>query len=207
MALDVHALLNRLGTERPIFHSEADFQHALAWLIHRQHPAAQIRLETRPERGVRLDIVVGLHDERIAIELKYLAARFEGTVAGERFDLPNQAAQDISRHDFVKDIARVERFTAAGTVTSGWAVALTNDGSYWRPGTKADPIDAMFRIHEGRTLEGTLGWGTLAGAGTTSKRNVPLTLTGSYPCNWRDYSTLLTASGKPAVLRYLAFSV
>jgi hypothetical protein len=190
MTIDMPALLAQLAQRRPIFHSEADFQHALAWLIHVQHPTAQIRLETRPERGIRLDILVRLDDDSVAIELKYLVARFEGTVAGERFDLPNQGAHDISRHDAVKDIARVERFVADGVVRSGWAVVLTNDSSYWRPGTKAEPIDAMFRIFEGRTLTGTLEWGQMAGAGTTRKRDVPLALTGSYGCAWRDYSTI-----------------
>src|SRR5437764_4611807 len=77
MGLDMRGLLDRLSAERPIFHSEADFQHALAWLIHSEHPNAQIRLETRPERGIRLDLLVVVGGERIAIELKYLVARFE----------------------------------------------------------------------------------------------------------------------------------
>jgi hypothetical protein len=189
---------------RPIFHSEADFQHSLAWNIQLRHPDAAIRLETRPERGIRLDVLVDHAGERTAIELKYLSARFQGTVNGETFDLPNQAAQDISRHDFVKDVSRVERFVADGIADVGWAVALTNDGSYWRTGWKLDPVDAAFRINEGRTLEGSLGWGALAGAGTTAKRDKALALVGSYACNWHDYSSITLATGKAVVFRYLA---
>lgn len=48
------SLLDELASTRPIFHSEADFQHALAMLIARQHPTARLRLETRPHRGVHL---------------------------------------------------------------------------------------------------------------------------------------------------------
>lgn len=33
---DVPALLGRLASERPVFHSEADFQHALAWALHQE---------------------------------------------------------------------------------------------------------------------------------------------------------------------------
>jgi len=182
MRLDMHGLLGRLSAERPIFHSEADFQHALAWLIHSQNPSAQIRLETRPERGIRLDLLVVIGGERFAIELKYLVARFEGVVKGERFDLPNQSAQDISRHEFIKDVARLERFVADDVADSGWAVALSNDGGYWRQGSKVDPIDAMFRIHEGSALQGTRSWGPLAGAGTTCNREAPLALRGAYRC-------------------------
>lgn len=207
MGLDMRGLLGRLSTERPMFHSEADFQHALAWLIHAENPGAQIRLETRPERGIRLDLLVLVDGERVAIELKYLVARFEGVVNGERFDLPNQAAQDISRHDFVKDITRVERFVSDGIADSGWAVALSNDGGYWRRGSKLDPIDAMFRIYEDRVLQGALSWGALAGPGTTRKREEPLVLRGTYSCGWCDYSTVPRAAGKPVEFRYLAFEV
>ncbi len=207
MGQDLPSLLSQLASERPIFHSEADFQHALAWLIHTEHPTAQIRLETRPERGIRLDLLAVIEGERIAIELKYLVARFEGWVNGERFDLPNQAAQDISRHDFIKDITRLERFVSDGVADVGWAVALSNDQGYWRQGSKLDPVDAMFRIHEARVLEGALSWGALAGAGTTRKREEPLVLRGTYSCGWRDYSMIPRATGKPTQFRYLAFEV
>lgn len=38
------ATLQSLSTDRPIFHSEHDFQHALAWAIHERVPNAHIRL-------------------------------------------------------------------------------------------------------------------------------------------------------------------
>ena len=80
MAINIHSLPTDLATRRPLFHSEADFQHALVWTIQQHHPEAGIRLETRPERGIRLDILVRMPEERIAIELKYLIARFDGTI-------------------------------------------------------------------------------------------------------------------------------
>ena len=207
MSLEMHGLLDALSTVRPIFHSEADFQHALAWLVQSEYPSAQIRLEMRPERGRRLDILVVLGGERIAIELKYLVARFDGMINGERYDLPNQAAQPISRHDFIKDITRLERFVADGLADSGWAVALSNDRGYWRQGAKVDPVDAMFRIHESRVLEGSLTWGPIAGLGTTRKRDEPLVLRGRYTCTWLEYSTVPRASGRSDEFRYLALEV
>jgi hypothetical protein len=207
MGLDLDRLLERLAVARPIFHSEADFQHALAWQIQVDNPAARIRLETRPKRGVHLDVFVHLASERVAIELKYLAARFEGVVAGEVFDLPNQGAQDISRHDVVKDLVRVERLLAEGLADSGWVIALSNDSSYWRPGTKSDPIDAMFRVHEGRSFSGVLHWSSRAGAGTTRGRDQPLTLQSVYTCGWRDYSTVTSAAGRAVPFRHLSFAV
>jgi hypothetical protein len=207
MTLDVCGVLGRLSVRRPIFHSEADFQHALAWQLQTEHADAQIRLESRPERGIRLDLLVTTEGERVAVELKYLVGRFDGIVEGERFVLPNQAAHDISRHDFIKDVTRIERFVADGFADSGWAIALSNDGAYWRPGTKLDPIDAMFRLNENRLLEGRLSWSAQAGAGTTRKREEPLLLRGRYACNWRQYSTVRDVSERAITFRYLAFEV
>lgn len=97
-----------------MFHSEADFQHSLAWHMKLADPAARIRLETRLVRGMRLDILVESRGRRTAIELKYLVRRFHGEIGGESFDLPDQSAHDISRYDVVKDIVRTESFVADG---------------------------------------------------------------------------------------------
>ncbi|MEO6700226.1 MAG: hypothetical protein ABI140_02815 [Jatrophihabitantaceae bacterium] len=123
-AVDVPTLLANLAARRPIFHSEADFQHALAWQFQLRHPDAQLRLETRPRRHIHLDLCVRLPDRRIAIELKYLVARFEGDVDGEPFNLSNGGAQDISRHDVVKDIVRVETLLADRYADEGWVIAV-----------------------------------------------------------------------------------
>lgn len=196
-----------LATRRPIFHSEADFQHALAWQIQLGHPQAQLRLETRPRRHVHLDLLVQLPDRRIAIELKYLMARFEGTVAGESFDLPGGGAQDTSRHDVIKDIVRVETVLADGYADEGWVVVVSNDPSYSRPGLRPTAIDSEFRLHEGQVLTGQRKWAINAGEGTTKGRDKPLNLVGSYVCTWRDYSTVRNAVGRQTTLRYLALSV
>ena len=205
--VDALGAMDRLSATRPIFHSEADFQHALAWQIQVEHPTARIRLETRPSRGIHLDGLVEVGRNRVAIELKYLAARFEGIVGGEQFDLPNQGAHVISRHDVVKDVMRVEQFIASGIADSGWVIALTNDGGYWRPGSKQVPIDAMFRLHEGSEIAGSMHWSVLAGAGTTRGRDQPLVLENLYSCGWRDYSSVSASNGRQVALRYLPFEI
>ena len=43
----LHTTMDSLAAKRPIFHSEADFQHALAWEVQLAHPNAGIRLEKR----------------------------------------------------------------------------------------------------------------------------------------------------------------
>lgn len=205
--LDIPTLMASLAERRPIFHSEADFQHALAWQIQIEHPDATIRLETRPTRGIHLDMLVVEAGRRTAIELKYLADRFDGVVHGEHFALPRQGAHDISRHDACKDLWRLEAMLTEGYADKGAAIVLTNDGSYWRPGTKVDPIDACFRIHQGRTVEGTLQWAPHAGAGTTRSRLNPLPLLGTYPCRWGPYAELDRGDGRTVEFRYLHHSV
>lgn len=200
-------LLDELATHRPIFHSEADFQHALAWQIQTAHPTARLRLETRPERGIHLDVHVTVNGHRDALELKYLADRIDTIVDGERFDVPRRGAHDIGRYDVARDLWRVETMVRDGFADTGWVIVLSTDRGYWTPGTKADPIDAAFRIHDGRTLTGELAWDVRAGAGTTRGRTAPVPLAGSYECRWQPYATVPQGDGKPIEVRRLALPV
>jgi hypothetical protein len=203
MNVDVGGALSDLAVRRPVFHSERDFQHALAWQIQLNYPQAEIRLGTRPRRSVHLDMLIRLGGTRTAVELKYLVAALQAILGEESFDLPHQSANDISRHDVVMDITRVEAALADGHADSGSVVVLTNDRSYWRPATRADTIDAEFRLHEGRVLEGTLGWAARAGKGTTIGRDAPLLLASRYTCHWRDYSHVSLTNGQTSQFRYL----
>lgn len=201
--LDIAKAMAALAPRRPVFHSERDLQHELAWQVHLADPHAQIRLETRPQRNVHLDLLIRHPGVRTAVEIKYLAAGLHAVVQGESFDLPNQSAQDIRRHDVVKDITRIETALADGIADQGAVIVLTNDRGYWQPPTRPDVIDAAFRLDEGRVLEGTLSWATRAGPGTTDKRDKELRLYGRYTCHWRDYSQILTVDGRTAFFRYL----
>lgn len=203
MNVDVDGALSALAAHRPVFHAERDFQHALAWQLQLASPQARIRLETRPRRGVHLDLLVTLNGIRTAIEMKYLLAGLRASHDGELFDLPQQSANDISRHDVVKDITRVEAIIADGYADFGCVLVLSNDRGYWQPPARADCIDADFRLHEGRVLAGSLAWAPRAGAGTTKGRDTPLQLAGRYTCHWRDYSRVSLPDSGAAVFRYL----
>ena len=45
---NVTSLMDAPARDRPVFHSEADFQHALAWCIHEAIPDGGCRLEFKP---------------------------------------------------------------------------------------------------------------------------------------------------------------
>ena len=77
--LDIDGLMASLADRRKVFHSEADFQHALAWRIQQAMPESQIRLEVdvlQVERRRRF-LDIWLPVEGIAIELKYKTRGFE----------------------------------------------------------------------------------------------------------------------------------
>lgn len=205
--MDIESVLAALAEDRPFFHSERDFQHALAWTIQQHHPEALIRLEPRPRRGVHLDLFVRLPQARIAIEVKYLVTAFSGVVNDERFEVPHQGAHDVSRYDVVKDVVRLEQLLTDGYADQGFAITLTNDPAYWKSGLKAEPVDAAFRIHEGRQLTGLLRWSPTAAPGTTAKRDQPLRVAGCFVCSWRPYATVTADSGRSFELRYLAIPV
>ncbi len=193
----VRAALRSLAERRPVFHSEADFQHALAWQLQLDHPHASVRLETRPlrDRPVFLDIALTVGGRRTAIELKYLVKSLRFDSEGELFELRPQSAHDVRRYDVIKDICRLEEIIEAGAAEEGVMIALTNDPAYWnagRPGT----IDEAFRLHEGQVLTGTVGWASHAGPGTTAKRTELLALLGSYPLTWVDFSEVGAPAGR-----------
>lgn len=205
--LDVDRLMAGLAEIRPIFHAEADFQHALAWEIHQAMPDCQIRLEynASPDSTDRRYLDLWLPTVKVAIELKYCTHQLNAAFAGERFALKNQSANDIRRYDFLKDIQRLEQSIESGPAETGIAILLTNDPLYWKPAGKSDVADAAFRIHDGREIAGRLAWSEKASKGTTDGREEPIILQGSYTLHWRDYSEL-PEPGKSR-FRYLAVSV
>ena len=206
--LNIHSLMVGLSQSRSIFHSEADFQHALAWQIHEALPESQIRLEFKPfpdeTRQIYLDIWVPT--EGVVIELKYPTQGLKITHNLERFSLAEQGAQPIQRYEFLNDVQRLEnvleRYEPA---RAGYAILLTNVPGYWNIPRDGNTIDAEFRLHERRKITGRRAWSESAGAGTTKGREQPLDIKGSYDLLWRDYS-ILGAAGNQR-FRYLAVTV
>lgn len=204
--LDVVGLMTDLAADRPVFHSEADFQHALAWRIQVARPDATIRLEVPAfdSSRNRLDLRVGLPKGSIAIELKYWQARLTWKGAdGEMFRLIDQSARDMHRAAFTKDVMRIELLVMQDPTVEGWVVALTNEPAYWNPGRDAASSDAAFRLHEGREFGGRLAWRT-GTSPTTTKGTEAIALRGIYRADWHDYSAVDAPRGR---FRFLAVRV
>ena len=206
--IDIARLLTRLAIKRPIFHSEADFQHGLAWEIHQELPACSIRLEFKPpylDDRLYLDIWTPNEEATLAVELKYKTRGLRIKVAGETFDLLNQSAQDVGRYDFCKDIQRLEQIVSKRSNVTGYAILLTNDSAYWSQPRSDRTVDASFRIHQGRILTGDLRWGANASRGTMRSREEPISIKGVYELDWKDYSE--PSKGSYGKFKYLLVKV
>ena len=203
--LDINNLMKDLARDRPIFHSEADFQHALAWCLHEAIPDGGVRLEFKPFPDQPMYIDIWLPGIGVAAELKYKTRKLKLWREGESFALRDQAAQDISRYDFVKDIRRLEQLRRLPNARVGYAVLLTNDPSYWKRSLRHDTVDAAFRLHEGRTITGEMAWSERASTGTTKKRETTIRLNGSYDLHWQNYADM--GGGRNRQFRYLVVKV
>lgn len=190
----VHEVMSELSRQRPVFHSEADFQHAFAQLLLKRHPSLNVRLEipyrsigsTEPDSRTVVDLYCSDYERGAvtAIEFKYKTRRWSGAVRDEDVRLLYQSAADLGRKNFVKDIDRLERWSDAVGGTA-FAILLTNEDGYWSaPRGPRTTNDAAFRIHEGAELTGELLW-----ANNVNSRN-NRTLKGRFPMRWVDYSDL-----------------
>ena len=199
---NIHDLMLGLSSEHPIFQSEADLQHALAWRIHTLDPNYRVRLEARVG-GIYVDL--WLPDNRIAVELKFAKGDLETHYKGEKFCLP-QGAWDSTAHHFMHDIVRLEWLVGTGEIDTGFAVLLSNEPKIWTPPNPDLPnqFDA-FRLHEEQPP--LAGQRNVADHATDKikRSHPPVALSGSYPVLWRPYSNL---EGKGSGLfRYLAVEV
>jgi hypothetical protein len=207
--LDLDAIMRALSTRRPLFHSEADFQHALAWEIQLRFPDASIRLE-RPvrlhNRAFYVDIWLKIADKTFVLELKYKTRKLAGEIGGEPYFLLLQGAQDSGRYDFIKDIQRLEEIAFSDPSATGYAIFLTNDSSYWTPSRKTlVPADHAFRLDPMRELHGTLSWTGNVSPGTVAGREGDLRLDGEHLVDWRDYSSLDV--DRNGIFRYLLLQI
>ena len=210
----VHDIMAKLSRQRPVFHSEADFQHAFAWLVHTEMADYQVRLEFRPDPHERVYLDMWIKNINLAIELKYKTRDATLTYEGERYNLLRQGAHDLGRYDFLKDVQRLENLQLQGVARAGLAIFLTNEHLYWDPPGRPDKVDRAFHLHDKRQIPGYLTWSPQAGPGTIRSREHPINLTGTYDLEWHDYGDKETLQplisgtrSSNARFRYLAVEV
>ena len=204
--LNITEIMKKLAKNRPIFHSEADFQFALAWEIQKAKPNGQVRLEypfgNGPERKY-LDI--WLQDMKIAIELKYRTQQLNRVINDESFVLKPHEALDTGRYGFIRDVKRIERVRQRKPSATGFAVLLTNDPLFWDNSPKNKTQAADFLIYDGRVIKDEMKWPKVKKWMKENGVDKPIKLDGCYELNWQDYSNC--GAGKYRQFRYLAVKV
>ncbi len=206
--VDVPDIMATLAKERPLFHSEADFQHTMAWEIHCRLPDTSVRLEypvVHDGRQMHIDIWVGNRDGGVAVELKCETRALACNDRGEVYELSKHGAYPQGRYDFLRDIQRVEHVALNRGGCAAHAVFLTNDSSYWRESAKDDIVDAAFRVHQGRAVSGELKWAEATGDRTMKGREDPIHLQSAYTTDWQRYSA--PSDGPCGEFRYVLASV
>lgn len=192
-SVNLEEVLARLATRRPVFHSEADFQFALAWEVREADPLVEVFLETRPIPHLHLDLAFERAGRYTAIELKYPTRAWAGGVNGQAYHLASHSARDLICYNVVKDVKRVEDFVALQPGANGAVVVVTNDPGYWASTPETNANDRDFRIGEGVVLEGVRGW--LRGAPKGTKSLHALDLRDRYEMHWADYTPANEPSG------------
>ena len=206
MTLDIHSLMQELSQSRPIFHSEADFQHALAWQIGKRLGDHSVRLEYpfKTDGSGNRELDIWLPTEKIAIELKYFTKYLRTCHNSEPFELKEQAASDLARRLFLNDVLRLEWIIDKGQdqANAGYAIFLTNDPLLWECSSRGSTSNyRCFRIHEGSLLRDRLRWFN----GEIENSKYSITLCGSYKMHWQDYSNF--AGEKYGKFRYIAVAI
>lgn len=200
--------MRNLRNHRNLFHSEADFQHALAWQIHTDFPDCQIRLEYKPIQRVNrsVDIWAWIEDTQIAIEVKYPAAKQIIKQQDETYHLDKGSPLGIARYGFLDDIQRLERFSKRKN-TIGFAVLLTNQQDLWEKPQSSRKLtnDYQFRIHEDQAINGHRRWAKKTSLKTKQSRP-SLNIKGLYVMKWRNYSKFRDVTKNPQ-FRYLAVKI
>lgn len=194
MSLDITSAINTLKQKRNCFVSEADFQLELVYILKDMYPESKVRCEYVPEfnGNMHIDILVIKDNKWYPIELKY---KTKHTVIEDEFGkyiLKTHGAKDGGCYKFLKDVQRIEsvKNNVPQKFEEGYAIMLTNDLSYCKAPSNPDCVYAEFSIHEGAIKTGTLNWAEGTAAGTKGDCVEPIILSGTYSCNWKDYSQL-----------------
>lgn len=209
MKIELENILIKLSQRRPIFHSEADFQHELAHEIRCAHPDFRYRLEmprpkkvdaTKPEARGAIDIAVydGSGGPCLFLELKYKTRRCNESFENEDFNLAGHGASSWGQYDVIKDIRHIENLKKLYPSADCAVVALTNDRNYWETVPGANSAYRDFSLHDGANLSGIREWrpqGTDAQIaeimGRQRARSGALGLSGTYNVQWQQYSERL----------------
>lgn len=214
--------LQQLANNNRVFCSEAEFQFALSQKIQSLLPNAVIVLEKAIavyngayNINYYVDIVIKDNNQYHYIELKYQTSECNAKDAfGGTMVLKNQAAEDLMRYDYLKDILRLYDIAInhPARFGGGFAILLSNDKlMYKAPPIYRNTLDYQFRIHDRRgvikdpyPIPGKVTWKSMRSDHWTKKgeRSLVFTLP-TISTNWDTYLQFVDINGKNQDFKYL----
>lgn len=206
--MNVEDVLSKLSKDRPIFHSEGDFQFSLAHKIKKIIPEFNVRLEFPMSPG-HLDIFLFSSEKAVLFELKYKPTELVYNMHNkEKFNLKQLRRIDYGFYGFIKDIYRLENFRLKIEQNfknvECYALILTNDKRFWQQ-TETKGMYKEFLIYEGKKLSGVFNWANNITNEYYHKRP-SIILNHTYRCFWKDYSKI-TIEAKNNQFRFLLIEV
>lgn len=217
-------ILDSMGGSLRIFHSEAQFQFALAWEIQLRY-TCQVLLEeyTASYSGVKktkkkmyTDIIIkGEEGDTIGLELKYKTDEYNKGI----YHLFKQGATDLGRYDYLSDVHRLELLSKKHKssdieifcpIIKGYAILLTNEHKYWSisHNVATKTIYKEFCIGEQNRPKGLYGtkldWQLPYTSTVTKERAHAISLSQRYMYQWRDYCNTGIKNG---LFRYMIIEI
>jgi len=185
-------VISHLSSRRRVFHSEADFQHELAWAIKESEPKYSIRLEKPFQLNEKIFVDIYFeNNSKFAIELKYKTHKGNFNLDNEEYTLRTHAATNLGRYDYLRDIERLENLKKKGLIDIGFAIFLTNASSYWDKLSKSSTLSKDFYISQDEVISNKeLSWLVVNENSIGKKRTKSIQLSGNYEMNWINYSKI-----------------
>lgn len=194
MTFDIEYIMTELAKKRPVFYSEADFQHALAWEIREKYQNINIRLEQRlfisNEKFVYIDLILidKSQGKKIFVELKYktknskIKLKTDG-YDDEIFELKNHTAHTDNKKLFYHDIDRLEYLVRSNQNSEAYAIFLTNSHLYYKDG-----LTNCLHTHKKDVI-------------------VPKSISSNQNLAWLDYSAIKDEYGVENLFKFLVVKV
>jgi hypothetical protein len=191
------AAIDALAVRRPVFHSEADFQHELALQLGGM--GYKVRLEkpfTLGGNTIEVDIIASLGGKNVGLELKYKHKTSNPVVGidryGEHFEVVDNWGTNLTRYDVWSDYCRMAALVAAGDIDKGYAIILTNAPLWAPPGAI---MARSFSLEDGLVAGLNMPWVWDGHTEEQKRRTIgtrldPLILPflPSQPLHWEEYT-------------------
>lgn len=178
-SFNINLVLDKLKESNKRFSNENDFRQEMINVIEEVYPTAKTRTEYPTNFNINktIDILVIMDNKYYPIELKYPTKE-------------KKYATNEQCYKYLQDIERIETYRDNEPLfEKGYTVILTNDKSYKdEPRENSDYIE--FSIHEGTIKTGVMNWRNESNKLNSKEYGKPITLKGSYPISWKEYSKL-----------------